>query len=551
MNPLSPALLNMLANKGILPPQDPNSPAGFQQALGNAGLTLPSGPPPGAPPPDQSMLQIPPTTITAPYKPDLTAPLPPPKLAPPPTGGGLVEGMSPQAKKPSGGMVEGIEANNPEFAPKEAGKPKDVVEAKPSGTASMQGGEGTFKLPAGGKPGTAWVDTVSPQTRALYEKALTEGKSADQAQAEAEQGANEAKADTELTQGAAAHAEAQKMAAAEKHRAKALGDMQTEVQAATKLAESGKVDPEHFWHSRTDGQKALGIVALFLHGLSGDRGPSMLERMADKDIDAQKANIANNWHSVDAKNSLLGRMMQRFGDERTAEEAARAVTFKQYALLAQSQATRSQSPILVAKAQQATAISDMKMAEFQRGAQRQVATGGGINLQAINKAVLEERSKRIAAGEPWDQAIEAKTRASIASTMYGNASGSPEVPGMQQKGTGAPKIPRGLVHDMRRFDSNTKSLDELARLSREAGNAPMSLPNQRKAAAIISDLETEGVHVPGLGVGSRWTGAELAGIQAAKATEQRKLAAANDIVRTGAGAGGGEADNPDSEYGDK
>jgi hypothetical protein len=232
-------------------------------------------------------------------------------------------------------------------------------------------------------------------------------------------------------------------------------------------------------------------------------------------------------------------MVQRFGNEEVGEAAARAVRTQQYGLLALSEATRAQSPMLIAKARQELARGSMEQAQFKIAHEKLVQTGGGgIDLKAINAAVLAERSKRIAAGEPWDPAIEAKTRASITSGMYGRDIGAPEVPGMMQKGGAGPKAGR-MARDLVKYESNTKALDELSRMSEKAGAGPMGLEDQRRASILQQSLEQNGVTIPGLGMVSRWTGGELAGIQAAKAQQQRQLEIARRVVATG-GAGGGE-----------
>lgn len=88
-----------------------------------------------------------------------------------------------------------------------------------------------------------------------------------------------------------------------------------------KASEEMKVDPgrfeKNFWGNASSGQKMIATIGLILGGAGS---VEMLDRMVDRDIDAQKAEINK---TLGAKKNLLQSMKERFGDERTAELASK------------------------------------------------------------------------------------------------------------------------------------------------------------------------------------------------------------------------------------
>jgi hypothetical protein len=80
-------------------------------------------------------------------------------------------------------------------------------------------------------------------------------------------------------------------------RAKAAQDRQALEMDAKKLAETN-IDPEKWWNDRSTGQKVAAFIAAIAGGLvqpHGGRnsGLAAIDTMIDRDIDAQKANMAN------------------------------------------------------------------------------------------------------------------------------------------------------------------------------------------------------------------------------------------------------------------
>ncbi len=82
-------------------------------------------------------------------------------------------------------------------------------------------------------------------------------------------------------------------------------------------------DPNHFWESRSTGQRMAGLIGVILGGFAQGMhgGPNaaldQLNRAQDKDIDAQRAKYNANKDSLVAKRSAYGMAMERFNHDDT------------------------------------------------------------------------------------------------------------------------------------------------------------------------------------------------------------------------------------------
>lgn len=109
--------------------------------------------------------------------------------------------------------------------------------------------------------------------------------------------------------------------------AKAAGDRLDEL---TKSASDEKVDPNSLGNDWGTGTTIMAILGAALSGFSAglSGGPNtflaMLDKMQDREIDAQKASIANKWRGVDSANTAYGRLQSQLGDEHLADLAYRS-----------------------------------------------------------------------------------------------------------------------------------------------------------------------------------------------------------------------------------
>lgn len=126
-------------------------------------------------------------------------------------------------------------------------------------------------------------------------------------------------------------------AAAERGRQRVLEAQQRAEQLAAQVEADAaelakqKVDPGRWWASRNTGQKIAGFIAAIVGGLaqssSGGRnvGLDMINAEIDRDIEAQKTNIANGRADIMRRQGVVSELFARTGDlERSVEAARRA-----------------------------------------------------------------------------------------------------------------------------------------------------------------------------------------------------------------------------------
>ncbi len=96
----------------------------------------------------------------------------------------------------------------------------------------------------------------------------------------------------------------------------------TEYANAIDDAKNSRIDPNHFWSSRSTGQKVQTAIGMILSGIgSGLTGQpntalEVLNRAIDRDIESQKANLGQ-------KNNLVSMLYQKLGNVDHAEAMAR------------------------------------------------------------------------------------------------------------------------------------------------------------------------------------------------------------------------------------
>lgn len=147
-----------------------------------------------------------------------------------------------------------------------------------------------------------------------------------------------------------------------------------------------RVDPEHWWHSRSTGQKIAFALAAALGGFAaGFRGGpntalEQMNRAIDADIDAQKTAMANKRVSIENQKGALAEMYKRFGNMDQAETAARLVSLQQLDLQAQQYAVGSNSEVIAARGQALQAQIAKEKAALEAKLQ---SGGGGSNIEAM------------------------------------------------------------------------------------------------------------------------------------------------------------------------
>lgn len=230
-------------------------------------------------------------------------------------------GGGPPGRQPTSFVRDAPPPPGPPAAPSgPAAAPNSLFAGAPPASARAGGVAGGSGGGAGGKLPRHWqsvLDAGDAEAKAVRDRALSESLGATlRADAYKEHAQQQQALET-----ARQEHEADRQARA----AKAAG----EVEALAKDAAETKIDPKRFYADMNTGTRVANILGGALGGfnqrVTGGRNTFLedLDRQHQTEIDAQKANLANKWRGVDAAKGSYASMLQRFGDERSAELASK------------------------------------------------------------------------------------------------------------------------------------------------------------------------------------------------------------------------------------
>ncbi len=84
-----------------------------------------------------------------------------------------------------------------------------------------------------------------------------------------------------------------------------------ELRSLVRDAMNKKIDPDHYWNSKDTGGKITSVIGMMLGGIGGGLNKThtnpaldMLNRAIERDMQAQKGNIENNWKQIDKLHGL-------------------------------------------------------------------------------------------------------------------------------------------------------------------------------------------------------------------------------------------------------
>lgn len=230
-----------------------------------------------------------------------------------------------------------------ELAPKGGGEGEDqaadIITADeapaPGGPSGGGGGGGPAMLPER----ELW--RVGPQVRGAFDQAdaATEKAIRDRAEAEGQQGVGE---QSEIYQEQLAEEQrAQKTEQAEKSRQAVLKSYQEQADQLANEASASHVDANRYFKNESTFDKITRVIGMALGGglqAAGRGNPAAdaINAAIARDIDEQKTNIALKGQASERARGLFGVAMQRFGDERAAEEA----THRAYLTIAEKKLQR-------------------------------------------------------------------------------------------------------------------------------------------------------------------------------------------------------------------
>lgn len=177
-------------------------------------------------------------------------------------------------------------------------------------------------------PDVAFVEDV--QKGRAQTEATVGGIAVQQELAQAELAQREA--DVEKQRQKFAYEEFEAAKARAKEQQDALRFAETEMDTLNQEVRETKIDPNAYWTNQNAFGKALSAISValgaFAQGYSGGRVPNtalqLMNAAIEREIDAQKANLANKRASLADKRSVYAMARQRFGDAEQAENYTRA-----------------------------------------------------------------------------------------------------------------------------------------------------------------------------------------------------------------------------------
>lgn len=133
---------------------------------------------------------------------------------------------------------------------------------------------------------------------------------------------------------------------------------------------------------------ALGAIGEGLQGRAGNPALDIIQRAIDRDIEAQREDLANRRAEVKMEMNLLGRMQAQFADERQAMAATKLAMLQTYEMKLDQVAARTKEPAILARYEKNKADLGLAKAKeldaFQRAsaAQAMQAASAGFGMEA-------------------------------------------------------------------------------------------------------------------------------------------------------------------------
>lgn len=277
--------------------------------------------------------------------------------------------------------------------PIDGASPADLVAAPapPAATRAVFG--------ASAAPQEQW--RVGPSVRAAFGKAdeeqrraINENKALGLEQADREEDAYRRFEEDQAVQNAKAEQ-------AEKNRKAVEQSYQEQYNSYADEVANTKIDPGRKWSDANAFQKAGYLLNKLARGFligsgRGDIGDA-LEAETQKDIDAQKANLANKRATLASKQTAFAMAKERFGDERVAEAAAKAGMLEQMKSRLGQLAAQSQSTQVKQRANEMMANLENRIA-VQLNAMKAFGVAGAGKANEANVKWLSEQEQKLDIG---------------------------------------------------------------------------------------------------------------------------------------------------------
>jgi len=131
--------------------------------------------------------------------------------------------------------------------------------------------------------------------------------------------------------------------------------------------DASNIDPGRLWNDKGTLAKVVGAIGVALGGFVAARtgGPNTameaIDRAIDRDIDAQKARLSAARGKLSEQRGIIGAMREQFGDERTADAAARHIYLDNAGMQVRKIIAGSQSKEIQARGQAMLADIDKRL----------------------------------------------------------------------------------------------------------------------------------------------------------------------------------------------
>ena len=233
-----------------------------------------------------------------------------------------------------------------------------------------------------------------------------------------------------------------------------------------------KINPDAYYQNQNTFQKILSAIAIglggFVQGYSGGRIPNtalqIINSAIERDIEAQKANLANKRAAIGERRNLLAMARERFADEKQAEDWVRATLQQQVAAQARRFGAEAKTKEIGFAAEKIAAGYDQQAQELNLGVKQAY-----VEAEMARRAEEQQRAARAAAyaaGAPEREMkmrerileFEAK-KAGIAKTQAETARAQAEATG--ERGMASRTVMLGPNSDQQFVAPTDKSAEEL------------------------------------------------------------------------------------------
>lgn len=143
-----------------------------------------------------------------------------------------------------------------------------------------------------------------------------------------------------------------------------------DIQESVKEYNAKEVDPDRRWKSMGGGSKAGTVISLMLGamGAAFTKGPNyaleQYERSIDRDIDAQKTEIAKSRDAIGLKNNMMSQLMAKGTSERQAQAALRVQRMEELQTGIKAEMLRDDSAEVQARGNASLAAAEERKRKF-------------------------------------------------------------------------------------------------------------------------------------------------------------------------------------------